>query len=65
MRLLTITTSRFGLMNTALIAAETDPGLRQALFNAVSGASPYKPVLRSSLSPGTLWALARALVRHR
>ena len=65
MRLLTITTSRFGLMNTALIAAETDPGLRQALFNAVSGASPYQPVLRSSLSPRTLWALLKALARPR
>ena len=65
MRLLTITTSRFGLMDTALIAAETDPCLRMALFNAVSGASAYKPVLRSSLSPGTLWALAKALVLRR
>ncbi len=63
MRLLTIAAARFGLMDFALVAAETDPILRQALFNAVSGTTPYKPVLRSSLSPRTLLAFARALTR--
>src|SRR5450756_2990749 len=32
MRILTIAASRFGLMDFALVAAETDPSLRQALF---------------------------------
>src|SRR5450759_2431996 len=63
MRILTIAASRFGLMDFALIAAETDPGLRQALFNAVSGNSPYKPIVRSSLSPKTLLAFVKALIR--
>ena len=61
MRILTIAASRIGLMDLALVAAETDPSLRQALFNAVSGYSPYKPVILSSLSPKTLLAFARAL----
>lgn len=65
MRLLTIVASRFGLMDLALIAAETDPSLREALYNAVSGHSPYKPIVRSSLSPATLLAFARALARPR
>lgn len=63
MRILTIAASRFGLMDYALIAAETDPSLHQALFNAVSGNSPYKPIVRSSLSPASLLAFARALIR--
>jgi len=63
MRILTIAASRFGLMDFALVAAETDPSLRQALFNAVSGNSPYKPIVRSSLSPRTLLAFVKALTR--
>jgi flavin-dependent dehydrogenase len=63
MRILTIVASRFGLIDCALVASETDPGLRQALFDAVSGHRPYKSVVRSSLSPMTLLALARALTR--
>jgi len=63
MRILTIAASRFGLMDFALVAAETDPSLRQALFNAVSGNSPYKPIVRYSLSPKTLLAFVKALTR--
>ena len=63
MRILTIAASRFGVMDFALVAAETDPGLRQALFNAVSGHTPYKPIVRSSLSPVTLLAFVKALTR--
>jgi flavin-dependent dehydrogenase len=63
MRILTIAASRFGLMDFALVAAESDPGLHRALFNAVSGHSPYKPILRSSFSPATLLAFARAMRR--
>jgi flavin-dependent dehydrogenase len=63
MRILTIATSRFGLMDFALVAAETDPILRQALFNAVSGNSPYKPIVRSSISVRTLLAFIKALRR--
>ncbi len=65
MRLLTITASRFGLMDLALVASETDPNLRQALFNAVSGHSAYKPIVRYILSPATLLSFARALARTR
>jgi flavin-dependent dehydrogenase len=61
MRILTIAASRFGWMDFALAAAGTDPGLRQALFDAVSGHRPYRSVVRSSLSLGTLAALIRAL----
>jgi len=61
MRILTIVASRFGLMDFALVAAETDPSLRQALFDAVSGHRPYKLVVRSSLTPVTLLALIKAL----
>jgi flavin-dependent dehydrogenase len=63
MRILTIAASRFGLMDFALVAAETDPSLRQAIFNAVSGHSPYKPIVRSSLSPVALLAFVKALTR--
>jgi len=63
MRILTISASRFGLMDFALEAAETDSSLCLALFNAVSGNSPYKPIVRSSLSPQALLAFARALTR--
>ena len=63
MRVVTILASRYGLMDFALVAAESDPGLRESLFNAVSGHSAYKPILRSSLSSATLLALARALTR--
>ncbi len=63
MRLLTIAASRFGLMDLALVAAGSDPNLKKALFNAVSGNSPYKPIVRSSLSPATLLAFAKALSR--
>lgn len=65
MRFLTIFLSRFGLMDVALIAAETDPVLRASLFNAVSGHSAYKPILQSSLSLTTLLAVARAFARLR
>ena len=63
MRILTIAASRFGMMDFALEAAQTDPGISQALFNAVSGNSPYKPIVQSSLSPHMLLAFARALTR--
>ena len=63
MRLLTIAASRFYLMDFALVAAENDPSLRQALYDAVSGHSPYKPIVRSSLSPVTLLAFFKALAR--
>jgi flavin-dependent dehydrogenase len=63
MRILTITASRFGLMDFALVAAGTDTSLRRALFNAVSGNSPYKPIIRSSLSPVTLMAFVKALTQ--
>jgi flavin-dependent dehydrogenase len=61
MRILTITASRLGLMDTALVAAEADPRLRQALFDAVSGHRPYRSVVRSILSPAALVALFKAL----
>lgn len=64
MRLLTIAASRFGLMDFALVAGETDPTLRRALFNAVSGHTPYKPIVRSSLSLATLLAFAKTLKKR-
>lgn len=54
MRSLTIFSSRFGLMDVAIRAAENNPGLRRAFFDAVSAHSSYKEVVRLILSPAAL-----------
>lgn len=63
MRRLTILASRFGLLDPLLAAAESDAGLRRALFDAVSAHRPYRTVVREALSPASIRAVALALAR--
>jgi len=63
MRRLTILAARFNLLEPVLRAAEIDPGLRQALFDAVSAHRPYHDVVRETLSLTSVRAIAVALVR--
>lgn len=62
MRRLTILAARFGLLDPVLQAAAADPGLRQALFDAVSAHRPYRSVVRAGLSTTSIRAAAAALV---
>jgi flavin-dependent dehydrogenase len=62
MRHLTIIAARLGLLDPVLRAAEHDPGLRQALFDAVSAHRPYGQVLRQSLSVPALSAVWRSFL---
>ncbi|HBY92792.1 MAG TPA: hypothetical protein DEP84_02325 [Chloroflexi bacterium] len=45
MRRLTILAARFGLLDPLLQAAAPNPGLHQALFDAVSAHRPYRAVI--------------------
>jgi flavin-dependent dehydrogenase len=60
MRYLTILSSRFGLMDVAIRAAENNPGLRRAFFDAVSAHSSYKEVVGHILSPAALRSILQA-----
>ena len=62
MRYLTIFASRFGLMDVAIRAAQTDPGLRRAFFDAVSAHSSYKAVVGRIFAPSALLSITRALI---
>jgi flavin-dependent dehydrogenase len=62
MRLLTIVSSSIGLMDIAIAAAENNPDLRQAFFDAVSAHRPYKEVVRRVLSPSSVVSIAKALI---
>ena len=64
MRLLTIVASKLQLMDVALLAAESDPGLRQALFDAVSAHHPYRQVVRNGFTLTSLRALTSALMGY-
>ncbi len=61
-RILTITLARFHLLDPVLRAAQTNPDLRRALFEAVSAHAPYRQVVRRSLRPRTLWSVLRNLL---
>ncbi|MBM4425171.1 MAG: hypothetical protein FJ030_17625 [Chloroflexi bacterium] len=61
MRRLTILAARVGLMDVVLRAAESEPGLRRALFDAASAHSPYRQVVREGLTLRSARAMARAL----
>jgi flavin-dependent dehydrogenase len=63
MRYLTILASRLGLMGVVVRAAEHNPGLQQALFDAVSANQPYWQVIRHSLTFRAMRAMILALVR--
>jgi flavin-dependent dehydrogenase len=62
MRLLTIVSSSIGLMDIAIAAAENNPDLRLAFFDAVSAHRPYKEVVRRVLSPSSVVSIAKALI---
>ena len=63
MRRLTILAARFNLVDPVLQAAEGDPGLRQALFDAVSAHRSYREVIHEGLSLASGLAIAAALAR--
>jgi len=58
-RRLTILASHLGLMDPVLVAAETNPQLHQALFNAVSAYQSYQEVVRAAFSLGSIFAILR------
>ncbi len=62
-RWLTIWASRFGWMDLALIAAQKEPRLRTALFDAASAHRPYREVVRACLHPDSVRAVFGALLR--
>ncbi|HLB47859.1 MAG TPA: hypothetical protein VJL59_12700 [Anaerolineales bacterium] len=61
MRRLTILAARIGLMDVIVRAAETDSGLRSALFDAVSAHRPYHDVVREGLTLGAVRAVLAAM----
>jgi flavin-dependent dehydrogenase len=61
MRLLTITASHFGMMDSVLLAAEKNPRLRQALFDAVSAHRAYREVVRDGITPESIAGILKAL----
>lgn len=65
MRFITITLARYGLLDAVVRAAETDRGLRGALFGAVSAQFAYKPVLKNALIPGRVLGVIRSLSQRR
>jgi hypothetical protein len=48
-------------MNVIVKAAEQDPGLRQALFNAVSGRSTYREIAWEALTLSSVWKVSQAM----
>ena len=64
MRFITITLARFGLLDAIVRAAETDLGLRGALFGAVSAQFAYKPVLKMALVPKRILGVIRSLLKR-
>jgi flavin-dependent dehydrogenase len=63
-RRFTILAARFGLIEVLLRAAESEPGLHRALFDAVSAHQPYRRVLREGMTPASVGAVLAALL-HR
>lgn len=61
-RRVTILASRLGVMNAVLRAAEHNPGLRQALFDAVSAQRPYREVIQGAFAPAAVLSILKALV---
>jgi flavin-dependent dehydrogenase len=60
MRYLTIFSSSLGLMDVAIRAAENNPPLRRAFFDAVSAHSSYKEVVGRILAPAALRSILQA-----
>jgi len=61
-RLMTILAARLRLVGVAIRAAETDRGLRRALYDAVSAHQSYRKVVREGMTLSVIRALASALV---
>jgi flavin-dependent dehydrogenase len=62
MRRLTIAMTRWGVFTPVVRAAEQNPLLRQALFEAVSAHAPYVDVFRRIAKPTVLIAVLREMV---
>ncbi|NOZ06973.1 MAG: hypothetical protein GXP41_11600, partial [Chloroflexi bacterium] len=62
MRYLAIIGSRLGLVDRALVAAEQEPALRRALFDAVSGNRNYRDIILDLLHIPLLWRMGRAFI---
>jgi flavin-dependent dehydrogenase len=63
MRSLTSFASAYGLMDAVLLAAENNPHLRRALFNAVSAHGPYREVVLAAFSPGSILSIVGAYLK--
>src|SRR4030065_2961050 len=61
-RLMTILAARLRLVGVAIRAAETDRGLRRALYDAVSAHQSYRHVVREGMTLSVIRSLASALV---
>ncbi len=64
-RHLTILASRLGLIDFLLRAAEAEPGLRRALFDAVSAHRPYREVIREGFTPAAVRAGVGAMAQRQ
>lgn len=62
MRILTIFMSRIGLMDPVLRAAQSNPELREALYDAVSAHALFREVFAKILRPRPVWAILKAMV---
>jgi flavin-dependent dehydrogenase len=61
MRSLAIFMARYKLLDPVVRAARQDPGLRQALFDAVSASAPYREVFERSFRPEAVLATLGAM----
>lgn len=62
MRLLTILSSYSGIMDIAIAAAETDPALHQAFFDAVSAHRSYKEIVKRILKLSSISSIAKTVL---
>ncbi|NOZ71162.1 MAG: hypothetical protein GXP38_04495 [Chloroflexi bacterium] len=58
MRMMTVIMSPLGMLDPVIHAAAVDPQLQTALFDAVSGHGFYREILKSTLRPRALIAIA-------
>lgn len=63
MRHLAILAARFGLIDPVLVAAQSDPGLCRALFDAVSAHRTYREVVRDGFSLSSIRAVLVASLK--
>lgn len=65
MRRLTVLATRLGLMGVVIRAAQHDPSLYMALFDAVSAYHAYSHVVRDTITPNAIRSIFTALVANR